>query len=253
MESLSREIETYWDSRAQGYSEKITEDLESGSYRECLKLIEEHICGRTDTDIIDVGTGPGFFPIILGRRGYRVTGIDGSEKMLLKARENCSKYGVRADFALMDAQKLDFPDGSFGLVISRNLMWNLTEPEKAYAEWLRVLRPGGKIILFDSNHYLFLHDPDYDMLDPYRGRDRPGGSAHMNNVDPQIMEDIAKDLPLSRIRRPQWDSDVLTDMGVVKMDIIIDRRDSLRLRRNGDVTVLPFSFFICAEKPRYNE
>ena len=44
----------------------------------------------------------------------------------------------------MDAQKLDFEDNTFDVVISRNLTWNLEHPDVAYREWVRVLKVGGK-------------------------------------------------------------------------------------------------------------
>ena len=56
------------------------------------------------------------------------------------------------------ADALDFEDGLFDVVVSRNVTWNLPEPERGYAEWARVLRPGGLIINFDANWYRYLID-----------------------------------------------------------------------------------------------
>lgn len=66
--------------------------------------------------------------------------------MLAEARKNAVHYGVDIDFRRMDAQKLDFEDGIFDLVISRNVLWNLEQPEQAYREWLRVLKPNGTVM-----------------------------------------------------------------------------------------------------------
>ena len=226
----------------------MKDDLESGGYRHWLGIIEKHLEGRTCLDVLDVGTGPGFFPVILGRNGHRVTGVDASDAMLAKAADNCAKYGVEAEFRNMNALDLDFPDESFDLVVSRNLVWNLEDPAKAYSEWLRVLRPGGKLMVFDGNHYLFLYDRDYEALDSYRGMGREKDHAHMGNVDPKIIENIARDLPLSCHRRPQWDSDTLMEMGVRTLHIQTDGRDSFHMEKDGKDVYLPFSFFICACK-----
>ncbi|HCP71234.1 MAG TPA: class I SAM-dependent methyltransferase, partial [Clostridiales bacterium] len=43
--------------------------------------------------------------------------------------------GLDIAFRHMDAQQLGFPDGTFDVVLSRNLTWTLPEPEKAYAQW----------------------------------------------------------------------------------------------------------------------
>ena len=50
----------------------------------------------------------------------------------------------------MDAQKLDFEDNTFDVVISRNLTWNLEHPDVAYREWVRVLKVGGRLLNFDA-------------------------------------------------------------------------------------------------------
>jgi ubiquinone/menaquinone biosynthesis C-methylase UbiE len=81
--------------------------------------------------------------------------------MLEMARSNSERFGVSGTFLRMDAQDLDFPDESFDLILSRNLIWDLERPRKAYEEWLRVLRPGGRMIIFDGNFYLHLYDKDF--------------------------------------------------------------------------------------------
>lgn len=242
------DIRDYWTSRSKGYSASVEEDLSTGRYRHWLSMIDERIGGRRGLDILDVGTGPGFFPIILGREGHSVTGIDVSGAMLEEARENCERYGVPSDLRIMDAQSLDLPDGSFDLVVSRNVVWNLEDPERAYSEWLRVLRPGGLLMVFDGNHYLFLHDDDYAELDKDRGMGRIKEHAHMQGVDPSVIERIAEDLPMSSMRRPQWDVDTLIGLGVQRIDISTDGIDSFRTVRDGKEVCLPFSFLVTARK-----
>ena len=233
-------IRDYWTKRASGYSETVTEQIAAGTYRHWLNIIEKHLGHEGPADILDVGTGPGFFPVILGRLGHRVTGIDCTEAMLEQARENCAGYGVDAEFSLMDAQSLDFPDGTFDLVISRNLVWNLDRPKDAYREWLRVLKPDWKLMVFDGNHYLYLYDWNYAAHAPEH--------SDIKNVDPALMERIARDLPLSSERRPQWDVGALIELGAKTVKVDTDGRDSLRAEGESGTIYLPFSFFICATK-----
>ena len=58
-----------------------------------------------------MGTGPGFFAILLAKEGYDVTAVDYTEAMLSQARKNAGGLADRIHFFRMDAQKLDFPDG----------------------------------------------------------------------------------------------------------------------------------------------
>lgn len=239
------DIRDYWTARAAGYSESVTESIDSGRSDHWLGIIREHLGADGPLRVLDVGTGPGFFPVILGREGHRVTAVDCCDGMLEQACANCARYGVPADLARMDAGRLDFPDGTFDVVISRNVVWNLEEPLEAYREWLRVLRDGGKLMVFDGNHYLYLYDREFREA----GGDRESAEhPSVGGVDVTRMRDIAMDLPLSRARRPQWDLDSLIELGVQRIEIETDGRDSCRVEKDGRTVCLPFSFFICATK-----
>ncbi len=102
--------------------------------------------------ILDIGTGPGFFSMILAEAGYHVTAVDYTPGMLEKAAQNAAKFigkkKENIEFIRMDAQALDFEDESFDVIVSRNLTWNLPHPEMAYKEWLRVLKKGGQAAEF---------------------------------------------------------------------------------------------------------
>lgn len=247
MESNLERIEGYWTLRATGYSESVLETIEDGRYRHWLGIIEKHLPSGGPLRILDVGCGPGFFPIILGREGHKVTAVDYTEAMLDQARENCARYGVDTEFARMDAQHLDFPDDSFDVVISRNLVWDLESPVDAYREWLRIVRPGGKLMVFDGNHYLYIYDREYADVRESDGREEAEHS-HIEGVDTSIMERIAENLPLSRERRPQWDVDNLIEMGAKNIVVDTDGRDSYRLQVDGRTVYLPSTFFICVTK-----
>ena len=52
----------------------------------------------------------------------------------------------------MDAECPAFPDETFDVVVSRNLTWTLPHPERAYRQWLRILKPGGILLNYDAEH-----------------------------------------------------------------------------------------------------
>ena len=134
-EQLLKKIGTYWTGRAAGYSKVNQEELAGTQRRDWLEHIEIQIQKiwkdreKQSIHILDVGTGPGFFAIILAEAGYQVTAVDYTPAMLEQARKNAGALAERIDFRQMDGQRLEFPDESFDVVISRNLTWVLEYPE----------------------------------------------------------------------------------------------------------------------------
>lgn len=221
-QELLQEIASYWGTRAEGYSEVNEKEL-AGSQREAwLHVLEEQFPEKKKEEmkILDIGTGPGFFPMILSEAGYTVTAVDYTEEMLEKAKENLgkyTKYGLeRVTLQRMDAQNLEFADETFDVVISRNLTWNLEKPEQAYKEWMRVLKPGGVLLNFDANWYGYLYDEE--KKEAYEADRKKVEEQQLDDhylcTDIDRMENIARQVPLSAMERPTWDTKVLESLGV---------------------------------------
>lgn len=102
--------------------------------------------------------------------------------------------GAYIDAVLGDAQILPFADNTFDCVCSRNLVWNLEMPQTAYREWLRVLKPGGLLLIFDGNHYRYLFDERYARV--HKAWEERS-DHQMLGVDARVIDDIAARLPLS--------------------------------------------------------
>ncbi len=232
-DAILRENKAYWTQRAPGYSEVNREELANDQREVWRRVLTEHISQRFpdrlpgEIDVLEVGTGPGFFAILLAEAGYHVTAIDLTPSMLEEARRNAGKLSENIDFMEMNAQALDFEDGRFDVVLSRNVTWNLPDPELAYAEWTRVLKPGGLLLNFDANWYHYLFDDDARAA--YE-RDRENsveeGLDDLNvgeNFD--RMEAIARRVPLSRQMRPAWDVRTLMKLGMaVETDVRVWER-----------------------------
>ena len=185
---LLEQIEDYWTDRAEGYSQVNQEELAGDNRTNWRRELERHFPeNRTNETykILDIGTGPGFFSIILAEAGYQVTAVDYTEAMLEEAKKNAGAF----------AQKT----------------WNLEDPEQAYKEWMRVLKKGGILLNYDANWYHHLFDAE--KREEYE-KDRQmvteaGLEDHYTCTDIDTMEEIARQVPLSRIDRPRWDQKIL--------------------------------------------
>jgi phosphatidylethanolamine/phosphatidyl-N-methylethanolamine N-methyltransferase len=104
----------------------------------------ERIGGR----ILEVGVGTGLSLDDYAPRN-QITGIDISEKMLEKARSRVERLGLRhvRTLSVMDAERLNFSDAAFDVVVAQYVVTAIPNPEKALDEFVRVVRPGGEIIL----------------------------------------------------------------------------------------------------------
>ena len=159
-------IRIYWSGRVAAYAAVNADELENIQAKVWDELVAEQLPWSHPLRILDIGCGPGFFSILMARRGHEVTGVDYSGAMMECARQNFKKYSVeaRARFLKMDAQHLTFGDNAFDVVLSCNLTWNLEHPGRAYAEWLRVLKTGGVLLNFDANRHVHLFDMEFARL-----------------------------------------------------------------------------------------
>lgn len=112
--------------------------------RQAAVQAAERVGGR----ILEVGVGTGLSLPSYGK-GNRIVGIDISEPMLAKARERVERLKLSQVEAIEtgDAERLEFPDESFDVLVAQYVVTAIPNPERALDEFVRVVRPGGEIIL----------------------------------------------------------------------------------------------------------
>jgi phosphatidylethanolamine/phosphatidyl-N-methylethanolamine N-methyltransferase len=98
--------------------------------------------------VLEVGVGTGI-SLPQYAPNLRIFGTDISEGMLRKAKARVANLRLKnvEGLAVMDAEKLEFPDASFDVVMAQYVVTAVPNPEAAMDEFARVLRPGGEIIL----------------------------------------------------------------------------------------------------------
>jgi len=96
-------------------------------------------------DVVDLACGTGVVAVTAARRGARVTALDITPELLVRARENAGMAAVEISFREGDVEELPFPDHAFDVVLSQFGHMFAPRPAVAVGEMLRVLRPGGTI------------------------------------------------------------------------------------------------------------
>lgn len=112
-------------------------------------VIAEALCRAVDPQpgqvVLDLACGSGTAALVAARRYCHVIGIDYVPELIERARNRAESTGLKADFHIVDAQNLPFPDNSFDVVLSVYGVQFVPDQEKAANEMLRVCRPGGRI------------------------------------------------------------------------------------------------------------
>ncbi|PXV85720.1 methyltransferase family protein [Lachnotalea glycerini] len=225
---MNKRIKNYWEGEAAVYSEGIEEELmgfQRKAWREIiLENSPDYLKENEALNILDIGTGPGFFPIILSEAGHNVTAIDITENMIRYAKENLKKEGLTAQLQTMNSQSLDFKDNTFDMAICRNITWTLDDPYSAYQEWFRVLKPGGKLLIFDACWYLYLFDEE--LKKKHEENQKRIKEKYLRDIhehkDPEEGDALGKSLFMSDKYRPQWDLKALIEIGFSKVFATVD-------------------------------
>ncbi len=110
------------------------------------KLIEQVHITSEDT-VVDFGCGPGYYTTEIARRAKKTIGIDVSEEMLNKARRASAKAGVTIDFIETNGERIELPSDSVDLILLVHVYHEIPDKEKALAEFRRILRSGGRVVI----------------------------------------------------------------------------------------------------------
>lgn len=143
-------IRQRWNRRAETYDSSPGHGIHSRREKDAWVALFRATLGDGPLNVLDVGTGTGVIALLLAEMGHKVTAVDIADRMIEHARRKAAELALEVDFVVGDAEELPFPDACFDAVVNRHVVWSLPHPEKAVAEWRRVLKPGGKLAIIDS-------------------------------------------------------------------------------------------------------
>ncbi len=239
---IKNRVVTYWSKRAESFSEQKHQEIHSKKKLLWQEEFLRHFSATDKLSVLDVGCGAGFFEMVLSDFDFQVTGVDLTPEMIERGKVLLNRHGAKGSLMVMDAEKLDFADSSFDLVISRNLTWTLPHPVEAYREWQRVLKPGGMLLVYDAEYAKGFHH--YDQKE---------NLAHSKVTDAMVEEchDIYHMLSISALDRPQWDQEVLKGLGYV--DTVTEPGVGDRLYGEKDEFYMPDRMFLVKARKAANK
>ncbi|KQT52415.1 MULTISPECIES: class I SAM-dependent methyltransferase [unclassified Aureimonas] len=150
--TLRDEIRDHWSKRAATFDDVPGHEIFSDRERRAWhRLLSRHLGPANGRRALDLASGTGVISHLLDDLGFEVTGLDWSEAMLTKAKAKARSRDRRITFRLGDAEQTREDDASFDVVVTRHLVWTLVDPAACFREWLRVLKPGGTLLIVDGD------------------------------------------------------------------------------------------------------
>lgn len=150
--SVKDDIREYWSSRAKTFDLSPGHEIFSDEERNAWQaLLRRHLGAGAGKAALDLASGTGVITRLMHETGFDVTGLDFSEPMMERARAKAEELGLPLKFVAGDAENPMMPDATFDAVVTRHLVWTLPDPETAFAEWFRVLKPGGTLLIVEAD------------------------------------------------------------------------------------------------------
>ncbi|WP_237153680.1 class I SAM-dependent methyltransferase [Oryzibacter oryziterrae] len=149
---LREEIKAYWSERAATFDSQPGHEIFSDTERTAWqRLLRRHLGDGQGRRALDLASGTGVVSHLLDDLGFTVTGMDWAEPMLDRARAKARSRGRSIHFLMGDAERTMEPDDHYDVITNRHLVWTLVNPAAAFAEWYRVLKPGGQLLIVDGD------------------------------------------------------------------------------------------------------
>lgn len=153
------ELARHYDAAAPGW-DRLLDRLGAGfGYEMLLRQFFAAHSGRQEAArVLDCGIGTGALSQALGRVApmpFELHGVDIAPGMLRQAERNLGGSGISGRLLCADARALPFADNSFDMVMSAHMLEHFADPGQALAEMVRVVRPGGTILICATSRSAF--------------------------------------------------------------------------------------------------
>ena len=139
-----------WNESAQAWIDNTGTDGDDSRRFIIDPVMQQRLAARPYKKALDVGCGEGRFCRVMQGCGIAATGIDPTQTLLAEARRRDPQGHYRAG----RAERMDFADGSFDLVVSYLTLIDIPDVKAGIAEMARVLKPGGTLLIANLTSYI---------------------------------------------------------------------------------------------------
>lgn len=136
-----------WDAAASDFDDAPDHGLRDPATKEAWRDLLVGVMPPPPGRVADIGCGTGTLTDLFVQEGFGVDGVDFSPEMLRIARRKVPA----ARFALGDAANPPLPRASYDVVMCRHVLWALPHPGLAFERWLKLLKPGGVVVLVEGH------------------------------------------------------------------------------------------------------
>jgi len=183
-----------WNEKGWSYDETGAHGIHSQADKEeWIQLFQDY--QGEGLEVLDVGTGTGYLALIAAKLGHCATAIDWSATMLEQAQAKALEKNLKINFIEGVTEELPFADNCFHVLTARHVLWTLSDPDQALAEWFRVVKPGGRVWA------------------DFTPRSEEGKNHHYD-------ADIESKLPLNKNIAPDEIVELLTNAGFQEIQVI---------------------------------
>jgi ubiquinone/menaquinone biosynthesis C-methylase UbiE len=151
-----KEKSTQWQANSAFWIKIITEKLDPFRLQLTNKAVLEYFKGKNNLTVLDAGCGEGYLCRHLAQNGHKTRGIDFNPTLIEAALAEEKKKPLGIEYSLGDIKKLPYKNSVFDAILSNHSINEIDNPKIALMEFARVLKRGGRAILF------FLH-PCFDL------------------------------------------------------------------------------------------
>jgi 2-polyprenyl-3-methyl-5-hydroxy-6-metoxy-1,4-benzoquinol methylase len=144
----------------------VTLEDKKPRYETYLRTVRNYTRIGPESEILEIGTGTGWFPLLCKLNGLRCKGLEISPQLIEVARATGERYGVEPDIELGNLEDYPLPDNFYDVVIASSVFEHVEDWRTGIRKVYRTLKPGGVMFFESTNKFSFVSG-EYNAIPLY--------------------------------------------------------------------------------------